>query len=113
LNPAPLYAVYAGAALTEALKTVETLRTTGVYVESTLHKWTFESVRLTRGGQRAEVDMITRNSANFLNIQTRMCIGHIHENDLSTTVSLQNTGRDWMIYETIRHSPEPSMTKCH
>jgi hypothetical protein len=113
LNPAPLYAVYAGAALTEALKTVETLRTTGVYVESTLHKWTFESVRLTGGGQRAEVNMITRNSANFLNIQTRMCIAHIHENDLSTTVSLQNTGRDWMIYETVRHSPEPTVTKCH
>ena len=84
-----------------------------MYLDEPAAEQTLENLQLTADGQRAQVDVTARISVNFLNILTRQCISHIHDHDARTTVYLQHTGRDWMIYETRQISAPPQPTFCH
>jgi len=112
LDPAPLYGVYTGTALSESLAQVALVRASGLFVESQVTGQTVDNFELIAGGRRAQVDVTARLTANFLQQITRLCVQRIQNHLARTTTYLEFTGTDWIVYDTDVLSGQPVPVPC-
>ncbi|MFN2631928.1 MAG: CHAT domain-containing protein [Thermoanaerobaculia bacterium] len=115
LNPAPLYGVYTGQALTMQLGFLQAFAaSTGSagYAVAKHEAQEYQGFQFSPDGARAQVKVTDRWSVEIRSVVTGACVGEIPGYEISHTYSLQRAGGGWKIYSIQHHNQAPPPQPC-